>query len=226
MFIVDVSAKVNSLCLLHRIEQDGSSRVLGSGFFFMDKDVVATAKHIMEEVENARSPFFLRIQPVGSNQLFKAVECCYHAEQDLAFVKLDRPHDDAPPLIPGFSTEAGFMYVAYNPRAGRPLVKFVPSFRTPPPRETDNSITHFFEWDSPTDPGNSGGPVIATDGGVVAILSGVASEVEVADCAGRSDGATMYRARAVWIDPLMRTYLRWKHNPESLLRDQAPFVHR
>jgi hypothetical protein len=224
MFCVDVSTTAKALCVLLRIEQDGSSRPLGSGFFFMDQDVVATAKHIMEEVENARSPFWLRIRPVGTHEVYRPVECAYHAEQDLAFLHLDRRHRGVRPLIAGARTEAGFMYFAFDPNLGVPFAKRVPLFRVPEPRERRHSIEYSFEWDDLIHPGNSGGPLVATDGGVVAILSGVSSDVESADCEGRPFGPRESRARAVWIEPLFHTYVRWKTNRGSMLRDSVPFV--
>ena len=86
----------NSVCVFHKIKQDGTRKAIGTGFFFMEQDLVATARHVMEDHANAREPYALSIQPSQSLEGCLAVECAYHIEQDLALVKLERRY----PVVP------------------------------------------------------------------------------------------------------------------------------
>src|SRR5262249_14920582 len=127
-------------------------------------DLVATARHIMEDHANASEPYTLLVRPAQSPEGCLAVHCVYHVEQDLALVKLERPYPVAP-LLPCMITTNGFLFIGYDPPAEAILVRPVPTFRTPEPREGKLSTTFSFEWDGPVNPGNSGGPLIGSDGG-------------------------------------------------------------
>ncbi len=213
----------DSLCLMVRIEEDGSQRIFGSGFFFMDNDVVATAKHILQDIEDSKTHCYLGVFTKEVPELLQPIQCVYHSEQDLAFIKLNKPNSNVQPLQPGYKTEAGFIYAAYDPIANRTFVARVPAFMTPPGRETNNSVTHFFEWNTPTMPGNSGGPLVGTDGGVVGILSGVVRRGSSANCEGHRDPTAQGIARAVFIGPLVDLYRRWKFFPGMIREDFTPF---
>lgn len=209
----------NSVCVFHKIKQDGTRKAIGTGFFFMEQDLVATARHVMEDHANAREPYALSIQPSQSLEGCLAIECAYHIEQDLAVVKLERRYPVVP-LYPCFGTNSGFIYVGFDQPTESMLVRHVPTFYIPGPWEGKLSTTFHFEWDGPIDPGNSGGPLIGSDGGVAGILIGVSRQVESSDAITSSK----VRARAVFIGPLMDLYHRLKTDPDSIPLIDVPFT--
>jgi S1-C subfamily serine protease len=81
-------------------------------------------------------------------------------------------------------------------------------------------MTFVFEWDRSVNPGNSGGPLIGSDGGVAGLLSGISTQVESSEDTARAGG----RARAVFIGLLMDLYARLKHDPESIKSIDVPFT--
>ena len=54
---VNVQIDPNSICVFYKVTQDGTCKAFGTGFFFMENDLVATAKHVMEDHDNAREPY-------------------------------------------------------------------------------------------------------------------------------------------------------------------------
>ncbi len=209
----------NSICIFYKIEEDGTRKAFGTGFFFLDNDLVATAKHIMEDYANAQKPYTLLIRPSQLLDGCFPVQCAYHIEQDLALIKLERGYPVVP-LRPCFETKEGFFCIGYDPPTESIIVRPVPKFYTPEPREGKHSTTFFFEWDGPINPGNSGGPLIGSDGGVAGLLSGISMHVESSEDTARVGG----RARAVFIGPLIRLYQEWKLAPDSIPLIHVPFT--
>ncbi len=216
---LNVKIDPNSICIFYRVYDDGTRKPFGTGFFFMEPDLVGTARHIMEDHANARTPYTLLIRPAQSHEGYLASECVYHIEQDLALVRLERSHQVVP-FAPCVGTNEGFLLVGYDPPTESILVRPVPKFYTPDPREGKHSTTFLFEWDGPVNPGNSGGPLIGPDGGVAGILSGIPRTVESTD--SRPEGSA--RARAVFVGPLLDLYRRLKTNPESIPHIHVPFT--
>ena len=209
----------NSICIFYKIKEDGTRKAFGNGFFFMENDLVATARHIMEDHVNAQEPYALRVRPSQILEDCRAVQCAYHIEQDLALIKLERGYPVVP-LRPCFETKEGFFCIGYDPPTESIIVRPVPKFYTPDPREGKHSTTFFFEWDGPINPGNSGGPLIGSDGGVAGLLSGISMQVESSEDTARAGG----RARAVFIGPLIRLYQEWKLDPDSIPLIHVPFT--
>jgi hypothetical protein len=216
---VNIRLDKNSICIFYKFTQDGAHKAFGTGFFFLESDLVATAKHIMEDHANAREPYTLLVRPSQSHEGCLAVQCLYHTEQDLALVKLERSYPVVP-LRPCFETKEGFVLFGYDPPTESIIVRPVPKFYKPEPREGKHSTTFFFEWDGPISPGNSGGPLIGSDGGVAGILSGISRQVESSEDASQA----VRRARAVFIGPLMDLHMRWKLNPGSIETIHVPFT--
>lgn len=216
---MQVTIDPNAICIFYRVYEDGTRKPFGTGFFFMENDLVATAKHIMEDHANARTPYGLLVRPSQSPIGYSASECVYHMEQDLALVRLEKSHPVAP-LAPCFETKEGFVFVGYDPPTESILARPVPKFFTPEPREGKLSTTFFFEWDGTVNPGSSGGPLIGSDGGVAGLLSGIPQEVEATDT--RPQGGA--RARAVFVGPLLDLYLQLKAEPDSITRIHVPFT--
>jgi Trypsin-like peptidase domain len=209
----------NAICIFYRVKEDGSRKPFGTGFFFMENDLVATARHIMEDHAKAREPYTLLVRPSQSHEGCLAVQCLYHIEQDLALVKLEKSFHVVP-FRPCWGTKEGFVLVGYDPPTESITVRPVPKFYTPEPRDGKHSVTFLFEWDGPINPGNSGGPLIGSDGGAAGILSGISRQVESSEDTAEAVG----RARAVFIGPLMDLYGRWKRDPESIKSIDVPFT--
>ena len=209
----------NAICVFYKMTQDGACRPFGTGFFFMEKDLVATAKHIMQDHANVNEPYTLIIRPALSPEGCLADQCLYHIEQDLALVKLKRAYPVVP-FLPCMGTNEGFVCLGYDPPTEAIMVRSVPIFHTPDPREGKLSITYSFEWDGPINPGNSGGPLIGPDGGVAGIISGISRQVESSEQVATAKG----RARAIFIGPLTDLYHQWKRNPDSMRSIHVPFT--
>ena len=208
-----------SICIFYKIEEDGTRKAFGTGFFFLDNDLVATARHIMEDYANAQKPYTLLIRPSQLLDGCFPVQCAYHIEQDLALIKLERAYPVVP-LCPCMETKEGFFCIGYDPPTESIIVRPVPKFYMPEPRDGKHSTTFFFEWDGPINPGNSGGPLIGSDGGVAGLLSGISMQVESSEDIARAGG----RARAVFIGPLMDLYHQWKQDPDSIPLIHVPFT--
>ena len=61
--LVEMRLDKNSVCIFYKIKDDGTRKAIGTGFFFIDNDLVATARHIMEDYANAQEPYTLLIRP-------------------------------------------------------------------------------------------------------------------------------------------------------------------
>jgi Trypsin-like peptidase domain len=208
----------NSICIFYKITPDGTCKAFGTGFFFMETDLVATARHIMEDHANASKPYALLVRPALSLEGYRAVQCVYHIEQDLALVKLEKAYAVVP-LLPCMGTNKGFLCIGYDPPTKAIMVRSVPTFHTPDPREGKHSTTFFFEWDGPINPGNSGGPLIGSDGGVAGVLSGISRQVE----SSQQVASIRERARAIFIGPLTDLYHQLKGDPDSIPLIHVPF---
>jgi hypothetical protein len=216
---VNVQFDPNSICVFYKVTQDGTCKAFGTGFFFMENDLVATAKHIMEDHANARQPYTLLIRPSQLSEGCLASDCVYHIEQDLALVKLERSYPVVP-LRPCSGTNEGFTFIGYDPPTEAIVTRPVPTFYTPEPREGKHSTSFFFEWDGLVNPGNSGAPLIGPDGGVAGVTSGISKHVESSEHVGGGGG----RARAIYVGPLMGLYLQWKLDPDSIPSIHVPFT--
>ncbi len=219
---VNLSKLLRSVFIIHRINPTGTSNVIGSGFCFMENNLAVTSKHIMQHQALADPPYSLRLQSAWSAELIKPVNCIYHNEQDIALLTLETP-SPATPLLPCRGTQAGFYYAAYSPKFAGIKIHYIPRFYLPEAWEGKHSTINFFEWDGPIERGNSGGPLVGTDGGAAGILTEIGVTVGATDVDGNSENITQTRSRAVYIGPLQDLYARWKHNPQFLLPTTEPF---
>lgn len=134
----------------------------GSGFLVSDT-LVATAAHVVEGAAG--------VQVESAGTVSEAEVLGYSQEADLALLRLDEPVGDhvltwadEPPRVSqevsalGFPLGAGFASVqgvvsSLNPRA-----------------EGFSETARYIQTDAPTNPGNSGGPLITVDGSVVGVV--------------------------------------------------------
>jgi Trypsin-like peptidase domain len=213
------SFSTDSICVLYKLTQGGDRIGIGTGFFFLENNLVATSKHILEDHASTQVPYVLIVRPSQLSEGCTPFECSYHTEQDLALIKLARPYPVVP-LRPCVKTENGFIYVGYDPPTNSLIVEHVSAFYTPAPWEGKHSTMYFFEWDGAINPGHSGGPLIGSDGGVAGMLMGVSRQVECSD----DTHVTKGRARAVFTGPLMDVYGRLRYDPASIPLLDVPFV--
>lgn len=209
----------NSICVLYRVTPEDELRPFATGFFFMEDNLVATARHVMEDLENAREPYGLIVRPSQSRDGSLVEECAYHTEQDIALLKLVRRFP-VRPLGPCSQANSGFVFIGFDPPTASIVVRPVPKFRTPVPWKGKHSITYLFEWDDCINRGSSGRPLIGSDGGVAGLLSGVPHRV---NCSS-DEIPPPSTARAVFIGPLLDLYARLKTNPDSIARVHVPFT--
>jgi hypothetical protein len=144
---VNLQLDKNSICIFYKIKEDATRKAFGTRFFFMDNDLVATARHIMEDHANAREPYALLVRPSQSLEGCFAVKCACHSEQDSALVRLARTYPVVP-FRPCMRTNEGFVLLGYDPPIEPIIVRPVPKFYTPEPRDGKHSMTFFHERSS------------------------------------------------------------------------------
>lgn len=136
----------------------------GSGFLVSDT-LVATAAHVVEGAAT------LQVESAGT--VSEAEVLGYSQEADLALLRLDEPVGDQvlfwadePPRVSqevsalGFPLGAGFASVQGVVSSLDPRV------------EGFSETARYIQTDAPTNPGNSGGPLITVDGSVIGVVLG------------------------------------------------------
>lgn len=172
-----------SLCIFVEKLPDGRNHALGTGCFFIRRDLVLTARHVLDKVVQERSNVFIAN---GSNQekLFGARPKLFfpHPKVDLALVKVSEEdlHIDRP-LFPAhfpLNKKSGAIAIGYNREASTNAANSwvltankVSDFSVQERERSEGSLEYVLDFSAPwMTPGCSGGPIITLGGGVVAVM--------------------------------------------------------
>jgi len=170
-----------SLCVFCQIDDDGSHRAFGSGFFFMKSNLVVTARHVIDDVITSRRPTYIMN---GPGRGAKPINRWAHPDPgiDLALVQCDDEDLNAPhvPLFPaGFqhNRSEGAIAIGYcaaksnaESKSWTIQVNHVQAFaesRRDRGRSTEWVLEFQNDWMAG---GFSGGPVLSLGGGVIGVL--------------------------------------------------------
>jgi hypothetical protein len=168
-----------AICVFCQIDDGGTHRAFGTGFFFMKNNLIATAKHVVEDVVASQRPTYVMN---GKGKGAKPEECWNHPYVDLALVKCASKDLNAPdvPLFPAgfqFNRGGGCVGVGYSKlksdtknriwAAEAFHIKTFNELR----RDRANSIEWTIEFENDwMEGGCSGGPILSAGGGVIAVL--------------------------------------------------------
>ena len=139
--------------------------LIGSGTgFVVNKDYVLTAAHVLEDCDRAS----IRYKHKGIDTDMVAID----STNDLGLLLVEKPFEQTAKLRSGKSIRLGDTVVNY----GYPLFREL-SDHAKISRGVINSLagwgndSRHIQYDAPTQPGNSGGPVLDLSGNVVGIVS-------------------------------------------------------
>lgn len=160
------------------VDED-THKPIGTGFYFLQRDFFVTAKHVVVDPETGASRRNLVIIQ-GAPDYPKAEVVFRHPSVDLAVLKIDRPGCKTPlyPSDQHLAETSGLRYWGYSPSLSHPDVGMYGVLIGGPAEyvhEEPRQRAHGTEWllrfkDMHYEPGHSGGPVIGTWGGVVAVI--------------------------------------------------------
>lgn len=196
-----------ALCIFVQKMADGSNRAFGSGCFFIRRDIILTAKHVVQDCGHEQSPICVVCgSEEGRLKGARPIEYWSHAEIDIGLVRVEA-NDDLPtqPLFPAHldqNRHAGAISLGLKISKSSNLdnswvaeANHVKLF-TVEKRERTGSIEVVMEYEAPfIERGNSGGPLLAMGGGVIAVTTQLFTNVESSDGVKRE---RMGRATSVY----------------------------
>ena len=147
-------------------------RGVGSGVVIVDKGIILTSLHVVQDAEVIRVVFF-------DGSLSRASLISVQPENDLAVLQARTIPDDLMPatlrstadLSPGDQVMAVGFPFGIGPSASAGVVSGLNrSFRSP---EGKQEINNLIQFDAAANPGNSGGPLVTMDGAVVGIVTAI-----------------------------------------------------
>jgi S1-C subfamily serine protease len=200
-----------SLCVFLEILKDGSSKPFGTGCVFMKRDLVLTARHVLEGIDEQR-PIFIANGSEGGRLIGANPKLVFsHPDVDLALVRVSLEELQINyPLFPGhfpLNKRVGAIAFGYrrdlsdaSKRSWTLAAHEVADFE-PQNWERYSGFKEFvLQFDAPwMEPGCSGGPVITLGGGVVAVLT----EAFSSDASDTSQPAVKTSGRATSIYPIL-----------------------
>jgi hypothetical protein len=154
-------------------------RPLGTGFYFLQPQFFVTARHVVEHRETGTPRDNLVLVQNGPD--YPRAEVVFrHPTVDLAVLKIDRPGCKTPlyPSDQHLAEKGGLRYWGYSPTLSHPdrgvygvLVGGPAEYEDEAPRQRTDGTERLLRFkDLHFEPGHSGGPVIGTWGGVVAVI--------------------------------------------------------
>ncbi|MEO6972287.1 MAG: trypsin-like peptidase domain-containing protein [Rhodoferax sp.] len=147
-------------------------RGVGSGVVIVDKGIILTSLHVVQDAEVIRVVFF-------DGLMSRASVISVQPENDLAVLQARVVPDDLMPatlrstadLSPGDQVMAVGFPFGIGPSASAGVVSGLNrSFRSP---EGKQEINNLIQFDAAANPGNSGGPLVTMDGAVVGIVTAI-----------------------------------------------------
>jgi S1-C subfamily serine protease len=173
----------HALALFIEVLPNGGRRALGSGCFFMRRDLILTAKHVLEEVVEQQRPIYVA-NGSDNGKLFGARPLSFFSHQDIDLglvrvstegLQLDHP------LYPShyaLHEATGAVGVGYDRTASDNStnswqfgVHQISNLDVEERERNSGSVEYSLQFEAPwMQPGCSGGPVITPGGGVAAVL--------------------------------------------------------
>ena len=147
-------------------------RGVGTGVVIVDKGIILTNLHVVNGAEVIKVTFADGLESVAS---IKSVQ----AEDDLAVLQAHTIPDDLIPatmrstadLVPGDQVIAVGYPFGIGPSASAGVVSGLKRvFKSP---EGKQEMKNLIQFDAAANPGNSGGPLVTTDGHVVGIVTAI-----------------------------------------------------
>jgi len=155
-----------------RPDKMAMERSLGTGVVIKDDGTILTNLHVVWGAKKVRVTF-------ANGHESDARMVGAQPENDLAVLKADSLPDDLEPatmrstadLAPGDEVIAVGHPFGIGPSVSAGVVSGLGrEFRSP---EGDNALTNLIQFDAAANPGNSGGPLVTTDGFVVGIVTAI-----------------------------------------------------
>jgi S1-C subfamily serine protease len=219
----------NALCVFVDAQDEANLRPFGTGFFFMRRDLILTAKHVVDTFFD--EPVRIGItngSTDGKSLGLNPIALLRLSSFDLALVQVstDGLQMDVP-LFPShhrMSKVTGFIGVGFNKsssdlqaenRNWHLYAHQISDFKTATWEAKSGMKADMIEFPAPwITPGYSGGPLIANGGGVAGVLlEGFCNVDEVNSSAEKVIG------RAVSVAPILETFTSPFERPE--LRDSV-----
>ncbi|HUF09486.1 MAG TPA: serine protease [Rhodothermales bacterium] len=160
------------------VDQD-VGRPLGTGFYFLQRELFVTAKHVVVDRDNSVRANLVLMQNGPSYP--KAEVAFVHPSLDLAVLRIDTPGCTVPlyPSDQRLNGKHGLRYWGYAPTrsdkvSNRYVVNVVEinAYECEPARERDDGVEWLLRFNSDWgEGGHSGGPVLSVGGGVVAVIT-------------------------------------------------------
>lgn len=173
-----------SLCVFVEMSDDGPGKPFGTGCFFMKRDLVLTAKHVLEDVVREQRPFFIANGSEGGRLIGATPKLVFsHTDVDLSLVRVSPDGlQITNPLFPAhfpLNKPTGAMAAGYRrdlsdtaKSSWTLAVHKVADFEAQKWERYSGFKEFVLQFDAPwMEPGCSGGPVITLGGGVVAVLT-------------------------------------------------------
>ncbi|MEQ1598043.1 MAG: serine protease [Methylotenera sp.] len=161
------------------IVDQSTHRPLGTGFYFLQPKFFVTAKHVVVDDQTGEIRSNLVLMQNQPN--YPQVKPIFlHPSLDLAVLEVDTPQCTVPlyPSDQRISGHHGLQYWGYAPSLSDKnthnyavAVVDIPTYECEQPRERSDGTEWTLKFDSNlSEGGHSGGPVLATGGGVVAVM--------------------------------------------------------
>jgi len=170
-----------SLCLVVELIPGGGQHALGSGCFFMRRDIVLTARHVvLEAFERGKQMEIVYGSDEGRLCATAPQGFFFHPEIDIALVRvsLDGLKVQHPFFPSHFPLHKGAIGIGYDKGASDNTARHwtfaankIERFESEKRERYHGSIEYTLQFEAPwMSPGCSGGPVITQGGGVAAVL--------------------------------------------------------
>jgi TPR repeat protein len=185
------------------LEDKVSPKISGTGFFVSPSGYMITAAHV---VKNARS-----IQILASSGKYQAKVLLLDEPTDIAVLKIDGAEIPYLEVVSSSIVNVGDKIFT----VGFPNV----SVQGTEPKYTDGTISslsgidnniHHFQISIPVQPGNSGGPLLSSNGEVVGVVISRLNDIGMLEATGTLPQNVNYAVKSAFILPLLENIPGWQ----------------
>jgi len=198
--------QIHALCTIDSI-RDGEHWRMGTGFVFLQRNWLVTAKHVVwdDTLQTLRNDLFVQsTDPKTKANIVSAIKFYLHPEYDLAVLELSEPICERPlyPAHQAAEEHDNLFAIGFSPsssaveRINFSVIK-IRSFETEY-RERDLGTEELIEFElEGAEGGNSGGPILGDGAGIVAVIGhGVQPR-------NNENGSTTSKVRATGIQTIV-----------------------